>query len=50
MTSAIIKTTVRVARELWAKVREKATREGKPIQDVIEALLAEWVDKEKIDV
>jgi len=42
MKEEIIKTTIRVRRGLWAKVRGQAVKEGYTTQEVITHLLNGW--------
>lgn len=43
-----VKTTVKVSRELWAKVRDKAFREGTTLPKIVEKLLSEALSKNEI--
>jgi len=50
MKKEIVKTTIRVPRDLWAKVRGKAIEEGRSTQDVIHMLLKGWLEgKNKLE-
>jgi hypothetical protein len=44
MKEETLKTTIRVPRDLWAKVRGKAVEDGKTTQMVIQILLKRWVE------